>query len=154
MPQAHILVLNSFYLRFPSLVLHCYGPIPSLSVKFLPSKVLFSSCSNSVSYRVALNQQSVNCNWYANSCQHYITQWLCELQLKQSSHLLLQWGPANPACIQFSSNLCCLHTSKQIEKNYHATKSDTLIWLVLKITTLFFWQYLPRHVNCSCSYFH
>jgi hypothetical protein len=53
---------------------------------------------------------------FANSCQQYITKWLCELRLKQSSHLLLQWGPANPTRIQFSSHLCCLHTSQQIVK--------------------------------------
>lgn len=116
MSQAHIYVLNSFYLRFSSIVLHFYGSIPSLSAKFLPTKVLLSSCSNLVSYRVTLNQQSVNCDWCVNSCQHYITQWLYELQFKHSSHLLLQWGPANPACIKFSSHLCWLNTSQQIQK--------------------------------------
>jgi hypothetical protein len=85
------------------------------------------------------------CKFFANSCQHCITQWLCELQFKQSSHLLKQRGPANPAAhIQFPSYLCCIHTSQQIKK----------ITILQRVTFSFGWyrkslQYFFFHSTCQ-----
>jgi len=104
MTQAQFLVLNSFYLRFSPLVLHFYSPIPPLSVKFLPSKVLLSLCLLQIDTEPAVYEVRLVCKFFANSCQHYIIQWLCELQLKQSSHLLL------PTLHAFSSlHICAVY---------------------------------------------
>ena len=108
-------MLNSFYLRFPSLVLHCYGPFPSLSVNFLPSKV-----SLNVQIQSPKELHWTTSLWTATGVQILVSITLHSDSVSFSSSraatcCFIEDLPTQHSYI-FSSHLCCLHTSQQIEK--------------------------------------
>jgi len=74
MTQAQLLVLNSFYLRFSSLVLHFHGPISLLSVKFLPSKVLLSLCLLQSDTELAVYEVRLVCK-FLSALYYTVTLW-------------------------------------------------------------------------------
>jgi len=74
MTQAQFLVLNSFYLRFSSLVLHFYGSIPPLSVKFLPSKVLLNVCPLQSDNEPAVYEVQLVCK-FLSALYYTVTLW-------------------------------------------------------------------------------
>lgn len=82
------------------------------------------------------------------SALHYTVTLRAAAQAEKPLAAALRTCQPSTHTVLFTSVLSTYLTTDK-KKNYHFTKSDILIWFVLKITELFFPQYLPRHVNCK-----
>ena len=126
MAQSHILVLNSFHLRFYSVNVQIQSPT---ELHWTSSLWIVTGVQILVSITLHSDSASCSSSREATCC---CTEDLPTQHTYSSLHICAVYIPHNRS-----------------KKNYHFTKSDILIWFVLKITELFFPQYLPRHVNCK-----
>jgi hypothetical protein len=129
MAQSHLLVLHSFHLRFYSVNVQIQSPTElhwtsSLwTVTGVQILVIIILHSDSVSF--SSSRAATCCCSEDLPTQH----------ANRSLHI----------CAVYTSH----NRSKKITILQRVTFSFGLYW---KITTLFFPQYLPSHVNCNCFY--